>query len=73
MSLLAQNLLSPIALAFALGVVAKLVRSEFSLPKDIYAGLGAYLLFALGIKGGVELAHSTFATIIVRSSISSTH
>jgi hypothetical protein len=64
MNILAQNLLSPIALAFALGVVAKLVRSEFSLPKDIYAGLGAYLLFALGIKGGVELGHATFATII---------
>lgn len=64
MSLLTQNLLSPIALAFALGVAARLVRSELSLPKDIYAGLGVYLLFALGIKGGVELAHSTMASII---------
>jgi len=53
--LLAADLLSPIVLAFALGVVARLVRSEFSLPKDIYVGLSVYLLFALGLKGGVEL------------------
>jgi hypothetical protein len=61
--ILRTNLLSPIPLAFALGVVAKLVRSEFSLPRDIYTGLSTYLLFSLGLKGGVELAHSTFATI----------
>lgn len=56
--LLRTNLLSPIPLAFALGVIARLIRSEFALPKDIYTGLSIYLLFALGLKGGVELAHS---------------
>lgn len=56
--ILRQNLFSPVALAFALGVVTKLMRSEFSLPKDIYTALSVYLLFALGLKGGVELAHS---------------
>jgi hypothetical protein len=61
--ILRANLLSPIPLAFALGIVARLMRSEFSLPKDIYTGLSIYLLFALGLKGGVELAHSGFATI----------
>jgi hypothetical protein len=62
--LLAANLLNPIALSFALGVVAKLVRSEFSLPKDIYTGLSIYLLFALGLKGGVELAEAEMGTIL---------
>mgnify|MGYP002783417661 FL=1 len=61
--LLRANLLSPIPLAFALGIVARLLRSEFSLPKDIYTGLSIYLLFALGLKGGVELAHTGFAAI----------
>jgi hypothetical protein len=61
--ILRANLLSPIALAFALGVVTKLIRSEFSLPKDLYTGLSIYLLLALGLKGGVELAHSGVATI----------
>jgi hypothetical protein len=53
---LATNLLSPIVLAFALGVVARLIRSEFQLPKDLYTSLSIYLLFALGLKGGVELS-----------------
>jgi len=61
--ILRQNLLSPVALAFALGVTAKLLRSEFSLPKDVYAGLAAYLLLALGLKGGAELAHASLSVV----------
>ena len=58
-SVLATNLLSPVVLAFALGVVARLIRSEFHLPKDLYHSLAIYLLFALGLKGGVELSHAS--------------
>lgn len=61
--LLKANLLNPIALSFALGMIAKLIKSEFSLPKDIYTGLSVYLLFALGLKGGVELAEAQFSAI----------
>jgi hypothetical protein len=60
---LQTNLLSPIPLAFALGVVARLLKSELSLPKDLYASLSIYLLFALGLKGGVELSHASFDTV----------
>lgn len=60
---LQANLLSPIPLAFALGIVARLIKSEFSLPRDLYASLSIYLLFALGLKGGAELAHASLATI----------
>jgi hypothetical protein len=56
--LLRNNLLSPITLAFALGLCARLVRSEFQLPRDVYAGLSIYLLFGLGLKGGAELVHA---------------
>lgn len=55
---LQNNLLSPLVLAFALGIVAKLLRSDLALPKDLYASLSIYLLFALGLKGGVELTHA---------------
>ncbi len=55
---LQNNLLSPLVLAFVLGIVAKLLRSDLTLPKDLYASLSVYLLFALGLKGGVELAHA---------------
>ncbi len=64
-AILEVNLLSPITLAFVLGVIARLVRSEFSLPRDVYAGLGIYLLFALGLKGGVELAKASWGVIVL--------
>lgn len=52
---LTANLLSPIILAFGLGVVASLVRSDLRLPEPLYSGLSIYLLLAIGLKGGVEL------------------
>lgn len=50
-------------MCFILGIVAKLVKSEFNLPKDIYAGISIYLLLALGLKGGVELAEASLSSI----------
>ena len=41
------NFLSPIVLAFALGIFAKLVRSELALPKDLYASLSIGLAHRL--------------------------
>ncbi len=61
--LLRANLLSPIVLAFALGAIARAVRSELRIPKELYTALSIYLLLALGLKGGVELAHAGFASI----------
>jgi uncharacterized protein len=61
--ILRVNLLSPIPLAFVLGIIARVIRSEFTLPKEIYQGLSIYLLWSLGLHGGAELAHATFAEI----------
>jgi uncharacterized protein len=58
------NLCSPLALAFVLGLVARLLRSELSLPRELYASLSIYLLLALGLKGGVELSHSHFDQVL---------
>jgi hypothetical protein len=69
LEILRMNLLSPVTLAFALGILARVVRSEFSLPKEIYAGLSIYLLFALGLKGGVELSHTALATIALPAAV----
>lgn len=52
---LAASLLSPMVLAFALGVLATLVRSDLRIPPEIYSALSIYLLFAIGLKGGVKL------------------
>jgi uncharacterized protein len=54
--LLRQNLLSPPVLAFALGIVAALVKSDLSFPKGVYSLLSTYLLLAIGMKGGAALA-----------------
>jgi uncharacterized protein len=62
--LLRSNLLSPIVLAFVLGVVARLARSDLALPKDLYTALSIYLLFAIGLKGGVELSHADFGELL---------
>lgn len=63
LEILRMNLLSPLVLAFVLGIVTKLVKSELSLPKDLYSSLSIYLLLALGLKGGVELSETTFQAI----------
>jgi len=61
---LTNNLLSPAVLAFALGLLARLARSDLSLPKDAFGAISSYLLFAIGMKGGVELAHARPSEIL---------
>ena len=53
--LLASNLLSPVVLAFALGLFARAVRSDLEVPAAIQAYLSIFLLLAIGLKGGVAL------------------
>ncbi len=50
-----ENLTSPPVLAFVLGVVAVLVRSDLRLPDPIHTWLATYLLLAIGLKGGHAL------------------
>ncbi|MBL8517415.1 MAG: sodium-dependent bicarbonate transport family permease [Betaproteobacteria bacterium] len=56
LDLLLSNLLSPIVLAFALGIIAGFIKSELELPEPVLKLLAIYLLFSIGIKGGTELA-----------------
>jgi hypothetical protein len=58
-----DNLLSPMVLAFALGLVATLIKSDLRLPEDLYNGLALYLLLAIGLKGGVALAATPGAAL----------
>jgi hypothetical protein len=61
--LLLTNFLSPIVLAFALGIIAGLIRSELELPEAVLKLLAIYLLFSIGLKGGSELAKVEFAEV----------
>jgi len=58
---LIQSLLSPMVLAFLLGIVASLIKSDLKIPPELYAAMTIYLLFAIGLKGGAKLEGVTFA------------
>ncbi|HKK25826.1 MAG TPA: sodium-dependent bicarbonate transport family permease, partial [Gracilimonas sp.] len=64
METLLTNFTSPIVLAFVLGIVAKLIKSDLEFPRPIYQGLSIYLLLAIGLKGGVELSTTPFAEFV---------
>ena len=51
-----QNLLTPMILCFALGLLAALARSELTIPEAMAKAMSIYLLFAIGFKGGVAVA-----------------
>ena len=61
--LLVTNLLSPIVLAFVLGIVAGAMRSELELPEPVLKLFSIYLLFSIGLTGGRELARVTFTEV----------
>lgn len=65
LSLAAENLLSPMTLAFVLGVVAALVRSDLKLPAEVQAALSLYLLLAIGLKGGVALSEADPSAVVL--------
>ncbi|MBN8690549.1 MAG: sodium-dependent bicarbonate transport family permease [Armatimonadetes bacterium] len=50
-------------LAFVLGFVAVLVKSDLKLPSGLYTSISIYLLFAIGLKGGVALSQSNLSTL----------
>jgi len=56
-SLILENLLSPPILFFIGGLLAVLVRSDLEIPREVAKFLSLFLLFSIGLKGGVELAH----------------
>jgi hypothetical protein len=63
LDLLAGNLLSPVVLAFALGALAVLLRSDLRFPEEVYSALSIFLLLAIGLKGGEALAKAPLAKV----------
>jgi len=59
-----SNLLIPAVLFFALGVVARLIKSDLRLPQDLAKMLSIYLLVAIGLHGGYELGKSELSTAV---------
>lgn len=65
MDLLLQNLVSPIVLAFLLGALARWVKSDLEIPDAIYQGISIYLLFAIGLKGGIAMAETPLDALVL--------
>lgn len=65
--LLVDNLTNPALLFFFLGIFAVQIRSDLEIPPNSSKFISLYLLFAIGFKGGQELAHSDFDMEIVWS------
>jgi len=56
--LLLENLSNPALLFFFLGILAIQLKSDLEIPPSSSKFISLYLLFAIGFKGGQELAHS---------------
>jgi hypothetical protein len=59
-----ENLTSPPVLAFVLGALAVILRSDLRLPDPIHTWISTYLLLAIGLKGGQGLKESELSTLI---------
>jgi uncharacterized protein len=64
------NFIDPAILFFVFGVVAGLVKSNLEIPPPISRFLSLYLLMALGLRGGFELAHSGLTPTVISGLVS---
>ncbi len=55
--------MDPVVLFFLLGLIARIAKSDLRLPEALYEALAIYLLLAIGLKGGVQLAQQPLATV----------
>ncbi len=53
----------PVILFFLLGLFAGIIRSDLKIPAVLYDSLSIFLLLAIGIKGGIELARHSLAAL----------
>jgi len=58
------NLVSVPVLAFLLGLISVALKADLRLPDAVYQATSIYLLFAIGLKGGVALRAADPAEII---------
>ena len=59
------TILSPIILFFMLGMGAALLRSQMTIPEAFAKGLAIYLMMAIGLKGGVEMARNPLTLDVI--------
>lgn len=65
MELILSNLLTPMVLCYVLGLVARRLGSDLRMPSQLYESITIYLLFAIGFKGGAEIAQIGIGPLVV--------
>ncbi len=65
MDQLSATLLSAPVLFFLLGGLAALARSDLAIPETLAKGMSLYLMAAIGLKGGVEVAKAGIGTDLI--------
>jgi hypothetical protein len=69
LELAVENLTSPPVLAFVLGVLAVILRSDLRLPDPIHTWISTYLLLAIGLKGGQSLKGSDISSLVMPATL----
>ncbi|WP_448581587.1 sodium-dependent bicarbonate transport family permease [Thermaurantiacus sp.] len=62
-AVLVENLVSPVTIAFVIGMIASLIRSDLEIPEPVIRIISIYLLFSIGLQGGQELSQVSLADI----------
>lgn len=65
-----NNLLSPMILFFAMGWVAVLSKARMEIPEELIRGMSYYLMAAIGLKGGIELAKEGWTLTVILACLS---
>lgn len=68
--ILRTSFLSPLVLAFLVGMIATLIRSELEFPQPVLNAISIYLVFSIALQGGTELASAGFSSIAAPALVS---
>ncbi len=68
-AMLLETLTSPVVLFFVLGFFAAAVKSDLAIPDAIGKALSIYLMAAIGLKGGVELAQTGLTQTVLLAAL----
>ncbi len=63
--LILSNLTSPAVICFVIGAFAALVKSDLRVPPQVHETISMYLLFAIGLKGGIALSATSIDEVLL--------
>jgi hypothetical protein len=61
--LILANLTSPAVMCFVIGALAALIKSDLRVPAQVHESIAMYLLFSIGLKGGIALSNTSFSAL----------